>query len=95
MLDEITGVERRPRFLRPALALAAATAVETVGRVRRRTPSFCREQVRTMLHGHAYDGSRAARELGLVYTPIEETIRRTVRWYVEQGLVTSPRTIES
>jgi dihydroflavonol-4-reductase len=95
VLDEITGVERRPRFLRPALALAAGTAAETLGRVRRRTPSFCREQVRTMLHGHVYDGSRAAREFGLVYTPIEETIRRTVGWYVEQGLVMSSRTVES
>jgi dihydroflavonol-4-reductase len=95
VLDEITGVERRPRFLRPALALAAGTAVELLGRARRRTPSFCREQVRTMLHGHAYDGSRAARELGLVYTPFEETIRRTVDWYVEQGLVMSSRTVES
>jgi dihydroflavonol-4-reductase len=95
VLDEVTGVERRPRFLRPALALAAGTAVEVLGRVRRRTPSFCREQVRTMLHGHAYDGSRAARELGLVYTPFEETIRRTVDWYVEQGLVMSSRTVES
>ena len=44
-----------------------------------------------MLHGHAYDGSRAERELGLVYTPIEETIRRTVEWYAEQGLVLLPQ----
>ena len=28
---------------------------------------------RTMLHGHAYDGSRATRDLGLVYTPAEDT----------------------
>ena len=43
--------------------------------------------VRTLLHGHAYDGSRATRELGLVYTPIEETIRRTLAWYEERGLI--------
>jgi dihydroflavonol-4-reductase len=90
VLADVSGVERRPRFLRPGVAVAAATAVEALGRARRRTPSFCREQVRTMLHGHAYDGSRAMRELGLAYTPIEETIRRTVRWYVEQGLVSLP-----
>jgi dihydroflavonol-4-reductase len=46
--------------------------------------------VRTMLHGHHYDGSRAARELGLVYTPVRETLRRTAEWAVAQGLVTRP-----
>jgi dihydroflavonol-4-reductase len=43
--------------------------------------------VRTALHGHAYDGSRAARELGLRYTPVDETVRRTVDWFMERGLV--------
>jgi dihydroflavonol-4-reductase len=46
--------------------------------------------VRTILHGHRYDGSRATRELGLVYTPIEESLRRAAEWYVTQGLVTRP-----
>ena len=88
LLADAVGVERRPRMLSPRIAVAAATASEVVARLRRRTPSFCREQVRTILHGHAYDGSRAERELGLVYTPIEDTIRRAVDWYVEHGLVT-------
>jgi dihydroflavonol-4-reductase len=46
--------------------------------------------MRTLLHGHAYDGERAHRELGLDYTPIEDTLRRTLAWYVEQGVVTRP-----
>jgi dihydroflavonol-4-reductase len=51
----------------------------------------CREVVRTVLHGHAYDGSRATRELGLAYSPLEESLRRTLDWYVEAGLVTPRR----
>ena len=39
-------------------------------------------------HGFRADGSRAARELGLVYTPIEESLRAAVQWYWEQGLLT-------
>ena len=50
------------------------------------------ELARTLTHGHAYDGSKATRELGLQYTPIEETLRRTIDWWVEQGLVPAPRT---
>jgi dihydroflavonol-4-reductase len=43
--------------------------------------------VRTLLHGHAYDGSRATRELGLDYTPLEDTLARTIAWLVAEGLV--------
>jgi hypothetical protein len=46
--------------------------------------------VRTLIEGAAYDGAPAARDLGLVYTPIEDTMRRTIRWYLAQGLITRP-----
>ncbi len=49
-------------------------------------PPFCREMVRTLLHGHRYDGSRAARELGLAYTPVESTLGRTIEWARDEGL---------
>ena len=90
LLGRVTGLGEQPRFLPPRLALLLAGGVEVVGRARRRKPSVCREMVRTLLHGHTYDGSKATRELGLVYTPLEETLRRTVTWYVEQGLVRRP-----
>jgi dihydroflavonol-4-reductase len=44
--------------------------------------------IRVLRAGHVYDGSRATRELGLDYTPLEATIRRTVVWFEEQGLLT-------
>jgi len=65
--------------------------VEEVARIRRADPHICRELARTLTHGHAYDGSKAARELGLHYTPIEETLRRTIDWWAEQGLVPTLR----
>jgi len=48
------------------------------------------ELVRTLLHGHRYDGSKATRELGLTYRPIEETVARTLAWYAERGLIHRP-----
>lgn len=95
LLASAAGIERRPRRLPGFVALAAAAAVEALGRARGRRPPVCRELVRTLLHGHAYDGSKAARELGLVYTPIEETLRRALAWYADQGLVRAPPTIRS
>ena len=53
----------------------------------RRKPPVCREMVRTLLHGHLYDGSRAERELGLRYTDPRETVRRTVEWARSEGLL--------
>lgn len=88
LLGRIAGREERPRRLPPPMAMAMATAVEGVARLRGRRPSVCREMVRTILHGHRYDGSRATRELGLAYTPIDESLRRAARWYVAEGLVT-------
>ncbi|HTI32427.1 MAG TPA: NAD-dependent epimerase/dehydratase family protein [Miltoncostaea sp.] len=85
-LARITGTTPHPRTLPAPVAMAAATGVELVARARRRRPPICREMMRTLLHGHAYDGSRATRELGLAYTAFEESLRRTVDWYVAEGL---------
>ncbi len=84
---EVAGVQRRPRLVPRAVAGAAGTAVEYAYRLRRRQPPVCREMVRTLLHGHRYDGSRAERELGLRYTPARETVRRTVEWARAEGLL--------
>jgi dihydroflavonol-4-reductase len=86
IVGRITGREEHPRRLPRAAALAGAGAVEAVARVRRKSTPVCREMVRTLLHGHAYNGSRAERELGLSYTPLEETLRRTVEWLEDAGL---------
>jgi dihydroflavonol-4-reductase len=90
VVSEIAGVTESVRMLPAPVASVAAAVVEAGFRVARRSPPVCREMVRTMLHGHHYDGSRAARELGLVYTPVRETLRRTAEWAVAQGLVTRP-----
>jgi len=87
LIAELSGVRQRVRIVPPAVAMGAATLAEAVYRLRGRTPSLCRGRVRTFLHGHRYDGSLATRELGLVYTPVEETFRRTIEWAVAEGLV--------
>jgi dihydroflavonol-4-reductase len=90
LLADLSGIERRPRELPVAVAFAAAAAVEAAARLRGRTPKLCRELVRTLVHGHRYDGSRAERELGLRYTPPRESLLRTLTWYAENGYVSRP-----
>jgi dihydroflavonol-4-reductase len=84
---EVAGVTRAPRLLPRPLATVGGATAELVSRARGKHPSVCREMVRTLLHGHRYDGSRAERELGLVYTPARETILRTVEWARSEGLL--------
>ncbi|HWI21147.1 MAG TPA: hypothetical protein VNT22_00880, partial [Baekduia sp.] len=85
--SEVAGVTSRPRVLPAPIAIAAATVVEAGAAIARKDAPVCRAMVRTMLHGHRYDGSRATRELGLVYTPLKDTLARTIAWARSEGLL--------
>jgi dihydroflavonol-4-reductase len=87
LLRRIWGRPERVRWIAPSVALAGGAAVEFAGKLLRRDVPVCREAVRTLLHGHRYDGSKAERELGLRYTPLEETLERTLTWLAERGLL--------
>jgi dihydroflavonol-4-reductase len=87
LAGDVTGVDRRPLLLPRPAAVGTAWVVEYAFRLARRHPPVCREMVRTLLHGHRYDGSRATRELGLEYTSAGETLRRTVDWARDRGLL--------
>jgi dihydroflavonol-4-reductase len=84
---EVAGVQARPRLVPRRVATVAASLLERSFRLARRRPPVCREMVRTLLHGHRYDGSRAERDLGLRYTEPRETIRKTVAWARAEGLI--------
>ena len=87
LLSRVAGRPIHPRIVPGPVASVAGAVAEAASRVARRQPPLCRAMVRTMLHGHAYDGSRAARELRLRYTPVEDTLRRTLEWARAEGLV--------
>jgi dihydroflavonol-4-reductase len=90
LVADLSGVRERVRLVPPALARSVAALAEGAARARGRTSSLCRARVRTILHGHRYDGSLATREPGLAYTPLPDTFRRTIDWAVAEGLVTRP-----
>jgi dihydroflavonol-4-reductase len=86
---DVAGVTATPRLLPRPVATLGGAATEVVFRARGKHPPVCREMVRTLLHGHRYDGRRAERELGLTYTPARDTILRTVEWARAEGLLSS------
>ena len=87
LIGRVAHVDHGVRIVPAWLAVAAAGAIETAARIAGRQPPVCREIVRSIAHGHAYDGSRATRELGLEYTPLEDTLARTIEWFRREGLV--------
>lgn len=87
LLADAAGLEIRFRSLPPSVARAAGTIVGGAYSLARKQAPICPEMIRTMLHGHAFDGSRAEQELGISYTPIEETFERMVAWYRAESLL--------
>jgi dihydroflavonol-4-reductase len=87
LLVAVTGRRLSPRFVPGWLAWAGAAGAAIGARLTGRQARLCLEMIRVLRAGHVYDGSRATRELGLGYTPLETTIRRTVDWFQEQGLL--------
>ena len=87
LLGQLAGMERKVRHLPGWAAVAGATVVGGAYGLAGRQAPVCREMARVLRHGAAYDGSKATRELGLEYTPLEEWLRATVAWYRAEGLV--------
>jgi dihydroflavonol-4-reductase len=90
LMAEVSGIRERVRLVPAPVAVAVGALVGGAFRLRGRRAPVCPEMVRTLLHGHAYDGSRASGELGLRYAAPEETLRKTCEWFVQQGMVTRP-----
>jgi len=84
LLRKVSGHPRRAWFAPRAIASAGGAVSRIAGR-----DGICPETVRTLLHGHRFDASRAERELGLRYTAVETTVRRTLAWYAERGMAPS------
>jgi dihydroflavonol-4-reductase len=87
LVAQVTGRSYPVRYIPGAVALAGSALVEGGFRVVGRRPPVCREMMRTLLHGHAYDGSHAARQLGFTYTPMADFVRNAIDWYEREGLV--------
>lgn len=87
MLESVLGRHMPVRFAPAMVATLGGGFVELGSRLRRRDPPLCREMIRLMKHGHTYDGSRAAEQLGLQYTPALRTLERIVGWFRGEGLL--------
>ena len=87
LVSELTGRAIPTRFVPDRLLAAGGLLAAIASRVPVASIPICKEMVDTLRHGHAYDGSRAEQELGLRYTPSEETLGRLIGWFQAEGLL--------
>ncbi len=83
------GVDVDPRWVPEGVVRTIGKPVAALLALVRPRAGVCPALVNTLLHGHRMDGSKATRDLGLEYTPIETTIERTVAWFRSEGMIPS------
>ncbi|MEX0667031.1 MAG: NAD-dependent epimerase/dehydratase family protein [Acidimicrobiia bacterium] len=87
LLGSVIDRPLRVKYLPASIALVGGTVIGAAYRMVGRRAPVCREMVRTLVHGHVYDGSRAARELGLSYTSATDTLSRLIAWARSESLL--------
>jgi dihydroflavonol-4-reductase len=85
-LDRLTGHRRLRAFPPARMALRLATDNDRLGAPLRGLPTPGTLQI--MAHfPSVVDGSRAERELGIRYRPLDETLEDAIRWWVAAGML--------
>ena len=87
LLGDASGRTIKPRWLSKAVVQSFGMAAAGIAAAVQPSLDVCPELVATLLHGHRFDGTKASEELNFVYTPVRDTIERTVAWLDDEGLV--------
>jgi len=83
---KLAGV-KTPPFVPVFAARFYARIEELRARFTGNRPALAPDGVEILAHGLRVDGSKAARDLGIVYKPLEESLRRAIQWYWDKGLL--------
>jgi dihydroflavonol-4-reductase len=87
MVNAIVDTPVNPRWLSSGVVRTLGVPVATIISMLRPSSDVCADLVRTMLHGHRFSNARSREKLGLVYTPLESTVSRTIGWFEDEGLL--------
>ena len=90
MVTRVTGLSGFSVVIPSSLAMTMAYLIEIIARLKGTAPRFNRNAVRHVIQRQQYDCSRAQRELGITFTPLETALRDAILWYVEYGWVSQP-----
>ena len=86
-IEKTSGVATPKNKLPNWLILTLARADTFVSSLRKTVPTMPLEGIKTSLAKQQLSSAKAERELGATFRPLEETLRDTVQWYLENGYV--------
>jgi dihydroflavonol-4-reductase len=89
MASQLAGCPPQKVFLSPNIAMVFAFFAEMVARIQKKPPVFTRNAVRHPARSPRFDSSRAETELGVVFRPVETTVREWMQWWIDNGMVTT------
>ncbi|HYR96752.1 MAG TPA: NAD-dependent epimerase/dehydratase family protein [Candidatus Binatus sp.] len=92
LMAELTGLKAPSIKLPVPVIRALAAGMELVSKLTGSRPMLDRSQVDEFGGKYAYfDSTKAKRELGYTFLSARETVRRTIAWIVERGMVSERR----
>ena len=89
LINESTHRRLEPRWVSESVVRSVGIPVSRLAPVFGKGDRICPDLIRTLLHGHRYDNTKSKEQLGLTYTPLTDTIDRTIAWFEAEGYLDS------
>ena len=86
-LKAISSWNGRPLYIPKVLLKAIAPLGDIYKFISNNTPLLCSESARVLTHGHKYEGLKAKENLNIQYTNVDEFIKKTINWLIEENYI--------
>ena len=86
-LKSITEWEGSPIYIPKPILKTVAPFGDFIKVFSSNPPFICSESIRVLTNGHLYEGSKAEKELGVKYIKVEDFIKKTVNWLIEEKYI--------
>ena len=84
ILKSITDWQGSPIYIPKSILKTVGPIGDCIKLFSSSPPFICSESIRVLTNGHLYDGSKAKKELGVKYIKVEEFIKKTVNWLIDE-----------
>ena len=84
ILKSITDWQGSPIYIPKSILKIVGPIGDCIKLFSSSPPFICSESIRVLTNGHLYDGSKAKKELGVKYIKVEDFIKKTVNWLIDE-----------
>ena len=84
ILKSITDWQGSPIYIPKSILKTVGPIGDCIKLFSSSPPFICSESIRVLTNGHLYDGSKAKKELGVKYITVEDFIKKTVNWLIDE-----------